>query len=129
LREVRRLSLLEKRVFKRIFCPKRDEVTGEWRKLHNEKLNRLYCSSNTVRVIKWRMRCAGYVACVWRREAFTGLWRGNVRERDHLEDQGVDGRIILRQIFMKWDVDWIELARDRDRGRAILIAEMNLQVP
>ena len=75
------------------------------------------------------MRCAGYVACVWRREAFTGLWRGNVRERDHLEDQGVDGRIILRQIFMKWDVDWIELARDRDRGRAILIAEMNLQVP
>jgi len=51
-REERRLRVFENRVLRRIFGPKRDEVTGEWRKLHNEELNDLYCSSNIVRVIK-----------------------------------------------------------------------------
>jgi len=54
LREERRLRVFENRVLRRIFCPKRDEVTGEWRKLHNEELNDLYCSPNIVRVIKSR---------------------------------------------------------------------------
>ena len=54
LREERRLRVFENRVLRRIFCPKRDEVTGEWRKLHNEELNDLYCSPNRVRVIKSR---------------------------------------------------------------------------
>jgi len=50
-------------VLRRIFGPRRDEVTGEWRRLHNEELNDLYCSHNIVRVIKWRrMRWAGHVA-------------------------------------------------------------------
>ena len=58
----RRLRVFENRVL-RIFRPKRDEVTGEWRKLHNEELNDLYCSPNIVRVIKWRrIRWAGHVA-------------------------------------------------------------------
>jgi hypothetical protein len=61
LREERRLRWLENRVLRRIFGPKRDEVTGEWIKLH-EELNDLYCSPNIVQVIKLRMRWAGYVA-------------------------------------------------------------------
>ena len=55
--------MFENRVFRRIFEPKRDEVTGKWRKLHNEELNDLYCSSNIVRVINWRrMKWTGHVA-------------------------------------------------------------------
>jgi hypothetical protein len=54
LREERRLRAFENRVLRKVFGPKRDEVTGEWRKLHNEELNNLYCSPNIVRVIKSR---------------------------------------------------------------------------
>jgi len=50
------------------------------------------------------MRWAGHVVCKWKGEAYTGCWLGNLRERDHLEDPGVDRRIILRWIFRKWDV-------------------------
>jgi hypothetical protein len=55
-----------------------------------------------------------------RREAYTGFWWGNLKEIDHLEDTDVDGRIILRWIFRKWNVegmDWIELVQDRTCGR------------
>jgi len=63
LREERRLRVFVNRVLRRIFGPKRDEVTGEWRKLYNEELNDLYCSPNIVRVIKYRRkRLVRYVA-------------------------------------------------------------------
>jgi hypothetical protein len=64
-------------------------------------------------------------------EAYTGVWRGNLRERDHLGDPGADERIILRWIFRKWDgdMDWIDLAQDRDRLRALVNVVMNFRLP
>jgi hypothetical protein len=75
------------------------------RKLHNEELNDLYSSLNIVRVIKSRiMRWAGRIARIGRVDMYTGLWWGNLRERDHLEDPSFDGRKILRWILRNWDV-------------------------
>jgi len=65
LREERRLRVLENRVLRTVFGPKRDEVAWEWRKLHNEELSDLYSLPNIVRVVKSRrMRWAGHVACM-----------------------------------------------------------------
>ena len=74
LREEGRPKLLANRVLRRIFGPKRDEVTREWRKLHNEELNDLYFSPNIFLVIKSRrMGWAVHVARMWRREAYRGF--------------------------------------------------------
>ena len=92
------------RVFENGVFRERDEVTGDWRKLHNEELSDLYSSPNVVRVIKLRrMRWAGHVARMGERKGVYRFWWGNLRERDHLEDPGVDGKIILRWIFNVWD--------------------------
>jgi len=73
VREECRLRVFENRMLRRIFGPKRDEVTREWRKLHNEELNDLYFSSNIVRVIKSRrIRWAGHVARMGERR---GIYR------------------------------------------------------
>jgi hypothetical protein len=74
MREERRLRVFENRVLRSIFVPKRDEVTGEWRKLHNEKLNYVHSSPNNIRMIKSRrMRWAGHVAHMERGEVHTGF--------------------------------------------------------
>ena len=98
--------ILENRELRRIYGPKCYKVAGEWRKLHNEELNDLYSSTNILRVIKLRrMKWTGHVARMGRGEAWTRFWWGSLKERDHWGDPGVDGRIILRWIFRKWDVE------------------------
>jgi len=95
---------LHDREMRRVFGLKRDEVTGEWRKLHNEELGDLYSLPNIVRVVKSRrMIRAGHVACMGEGEGCTGFWWENLRERDHWGDPDADGRIILRWIFRKWE--------------------------
>jgi hypothetical protein len=133
LRKEHRLRMSENRVLRRIFGPKSDEVTGEWKKLHNEELNNLYSSPNIVRVTKSRrMRWAGQVA---RMGEGKGVYRDLVGKPE--------GRRPLGRARRRWEdnirmdlcevgcgcVDWMELAQDRDRGRAPLSAVMIFRVP
>jgi hypothetical protein len=77
LREERRLRVFENTVLRRIFGPKRDEVTGEWRRLHNEELYDLYCSPNVIRVVKSkRMRWAVYVVSLEDRRGVYSVFGG-----------------------------------------------------
>ena len=120
-------------MLRRIFGPRRDEVTGEWRRLHNEELNDLYSSPSNVRVIKpKRMRWAGHVArmdeergaysvLVGKSEGKRTLGRPRRRWVDNI-------RMDLQEVGCGY-VDWIGLAQDRDRWRRLVTAVMNLRVP
>ena len=84
--------MFDNRVLRGIFGPKLDKVKREWRKLHNEELNDLYCSPNIVRMIQSRrMRWAEYVARMVEKKGVYRILRGNLRKRHHLEDPDVDG--------------------------------------
>jgi hypothetical protein len=130
LGEERRLRVFENRVLRRLFGPKRDEVSGEWGKLQNEGHNDLY-SPNIIRVIKLReIEWVGHVASMEERRGANRVFLGrNLRERDYLADPGIDGRIKLRWIFKKWNGREADLDQDRDRWRALVNAVMKLRVP
>jgi hypothetical protein len=133
LREERKLRVFKNRALRRVFGPKRNEVTGDWRKLHNEELNYLYSLPNIVRVVKSRsMRWAGHVArmgegrgvhrvLVGKPEGKRPLGRRRRRWEDNIkmdlnEVEGVCGA-------------WMERAQGRDRWRALVNTVMNFGVP
>jgi hypothetical protein len=125
--------VFENRVLRSVFGPKRGEVTGEWRKLHSEELNYLYSLPNVVRVLKSRrMRWAGHVACmgvergvrrllVWKSEGKGPLRRPRRRWEDNI-------KMNLQEVEGGYG-DWMELAQDRYRWRALVGTVKNFRVP
>jgi hypothetical protein len=125
--------VFEKRVLRRIFGPKRDEVTGGWRKLHNDELHNLYYSPSIIRMIKLRrMKWAGHVARMGEKRYSYRILVGNPEGKRPVgrpRRRWVDSiKMDLREIG--WDgMDWIDLAQDRDQWRALVNAVLNLRVP
>ena len=120
-------------MLRRIFGPRKDEVMGEWRRMHNEELNDLYSSPNIVLVIKSRrMRKAGRVAYMGKErgvyrvllgkpEGRRALWRPRCRWVDNI-------RMDLQEVGCGY-MNWIGLAQDKDRWRTLVSVVMNLRVP
>ena len=133
LKEEHRLRVFENKVLRKIFGAQKDEITGEWRKLHNTELHALYSSPNIIRGLKSRpLRWAGHVAgmeqsrnayrvIVGKPEGKRPLGRPRRRWEDNI-------KMNLREVGCD-PGEWIDLAEDRDQWRAYVTAVMNLWVP
>jgi hypothetical protein len=125
--------VFENRVLRRVFGPKRDEVTGEWRKLHNEELSDLYSLPNIVRVVKSRrMRWVGHVTRMGEGRGVHRVLVGKPEGKRPLErprHRWEDNIKMDLQVVGGSCGDWMELARDSDRWQALVGTVKNLQVP
>jgi hypothetical protein len=125
--------VFENGVLRRISGPKRDKVTGGWRKLHNEELHNLYSSPSIIRKMKLRrMRWAGHVARMGEKRNAYRVFVGEPEEKRPLgrPRHGWVKNIKMDLREIEWDgMDWIDLAQNRDQWRALVKTVMNLRVP
>jgi hypothetical protein len=133
LRERHRLGVFENRVLRKIFGQKRDEVMGGWRKLHNEELRDLYSSPSIIRIIKSRrIRGAGHVTRMGEEMNACRLLAGKPEGKRPLGRPRRGWLVNIRMDLgeVGWDdVDWIGLAKDRNKWRALVNSVLNLRVP
>ena len=125
--------MFENRVLRKIFGPRRDEVIGERKELHKEELNDLYSSHNIVRLIKSRrMRWSRHVARMGERRSVYRMLVRKLERKRSLGRPRCGWEDIIKTDLQEvgcGGMDWIELAHDRDRWRALLSRVMNLRVP
>jgi hypothetical protein len=122
--------VFENRVLRRIFVPKRFEVAGDWRKLHNEKLRKLYSSSSIIRMIQSRrMGWARHVARMGEKMTAYRILVEGKRPLGRPRRRWVDNVKMDHRGIGLSGVDWIDLARDGDQCRALVKTVMNLRIP
>jgi hypothetical protein len=128
-----RLRVFENRVLRMMFGPKKDEATGQWRRLHNDDVNDLYSSPNIIRGNRIEKNEMGRACSTYgEREVHTGNWVGRPEGRRPCQTprRRWEDNIKMDLQAVGWgSMDWIELAQDRDRWRALVNAVMNLRVP
>jgi hypothetical protein len=129
IEEERRLRVFVNRMLRRVFGPKRDEVTGECRKLHNEELSDLYSLPNIARVVKSRrMRWAGHVARMGEGRDVHRVLVGKPEGRGPRRRWEDNIKMDLQEVGGGCG-DWMELGQDRERRQALVSTVMNFRVP